>query len=481
MIGFLPEIYPDELFYSWIARYYCRTGYSAYIDAIEDIFQSRTVRPDIEFLTKINPAAIETVSSFISLHDLLMNHTLFPYYARFLPHARRARAYELMVRMEGDPHDLLAIPDNKRGQLRRLRYCPVCVEENREKYGETYWKRSHQLIGVDVCPIHGCYLKETNVVIAGKASPRLHIAEQVIGNIASRKCADSASLRLAEYMIQLFQQPLLLESTTPVGQFLNSKLEWTKYMSPRGDQRRMRLLLNDLHYFYGESAPEAWKVHKVLNGYCWTPVEVCQLALFLGITPEELSTMALPPKSQPEIIDEQIHALHDQGVKAPEIARRLGLSVNTVKPIAGRYRRHSYPRGHGLIAGRKSYDWEAIDTKLLPRVQEAIDQLCGDGVVRPRRVNVTAVKKMLHLPDGQLNKLPRCMALIQEHWESQPEYWAKEVVWAYGEVLRRGEQLNYKHIRDITNMRRRDFEACERYLELYTSADIATVIRKVVL
>jgi hypothetical protein len=386
-----------------------------------------------------------------------------------------------MVRMEGEPHNLLAIPDNKQGQLRYLRYCPVCVSENRRKYGEAYWQRSHQLIGVDVCPIHGCYLEETDVVIAGKASPRLYIADQVIDDATPRGCTDELALRLAEYLIQVFQQPIMLDSTTSVGQFLNSKLEWTKYVSPRGEQRRMHVLIDDLRIYYGNRMLEEWKIHNILNGYCWTPVEVCQLALFLGITPEELSTMTLPPKSQPEIIDEQIHSLHDQGMKAPEIARRLGLSANTVKPIAGRYKRSNYPRGHGLVAGRKAYDWDAIDAELLPRVQEATDQLRGDGVVRPRRVNATAVKKMLHLPDGQLNKLPRCMALVKRYQESQERYWASEVVWAYGEVLRRGDTMNYKHIRDLTNMRRIDFVACEQYLEQYTTADTATAIRAIVL
>ena len=27
MIGFIPELYPDELVYSWIARYHVRTGH----------------------------------------------------------------------------------------------------------------------------------------------------------------------------------------------------------------------------------------------------------------------------------------------------------------------------------------------------------------------------------------------------------------------------------------------------------------------
>ena len=30
MITFFPELYKDELFYSWISRYYQRSGYPAY-------------------------------------------------------------------------------------------------------------------------------------------------------------------------------------------------------------------------------------------------------------------------------------------------------------------------------------------------------------------------------------------------------------------------------------------------------------------
>jgi hypothetical protein len=35
-----------------------------------------------------------------------------------------------------------------------LRFCPSCVQEDREKFGECYWHRLHQVPGVEVCPIH---------------------------------------------------------------------------------------------------------------------------------------------------------------------------------------------------------------------------------------------------------------------------------------------------------------------------------------
>ena len=110
MIGFLPEIYPDELVYSWLARYYCRTGYAAYIDAIVDFYEKKEIIMDVEPMEK-----------------LLLDHTMFPYYGRFLNVERRKGAFASMIQQEGDAHNLLAIPVNREGGIRYVRYCPVCV------------------------------------------------------------------------------------------------------------------------------------------------------------------------------------------------------------------------------------------------------------------------------------------------------------------------------------------------------------------
>lgn len=53
MIGFMPEIYTDELLYSMFARYYERSGYMAYIFAAEDLFQNKNERPDVEFINRL--------------------------------------------------------------------------------------------------------------------------------------------------------------------------------------------------------------------------------------------------------------------------------------------------------------------------------------------------------------------------------------------------------------------------------------------
>lgn len=480
MIDFLPPIYPDELVYSWIARWYVRSGYSAYSDVIAMFFDKRTIRPDVEFLNHLSIDALTQVEKVISIESLLLKHTIFPHYGRFLPPERLRRAWDAMRKLEGDPHNLLAIPTRING-TRYLRYCPCCVAEDRDKYGETYWHRAHQLVGVDICPIHGCYLIDTPVIIAGKASPRLYVADMECPDAEPSYCPDALQVQVARYVQTVMQQPVTLDHQASIGRFLHSKLEWGQYVSARGQQRNMRQLISDLYDYYGDNAPDDWKIHKILNGYYYQPVEICQLAIFLDISPQELCRMELPEKSQPEIIDEKIHALHNQGLKSPAIARQLGLSTDVVKRIAGNYKISTYSKAKGGKPGRRAEDWERMDAELLSEVEAAIDELHGDGTERPRRVNITSVQKLLALPDKTLDHLQNCRELVVRHQESQAEYWAREVVWAYNRLLSQGDELTYTHLRSLTNMRRPDFLACSVHLGKYTDADTAEAIKRIVL
>jgi len=50
MIAYFPTAYDDELLYSQLARFYTASGYMAYTYAAEELFLSKTVRPDMEFV-----------------------------------------------------------------------------------------------------------------------------------------------------------------------------------------------------------------------------------------------------------------------------------------------------------------------------------------------------------------------------------------------------------------------------------------------
>lgn len=92
MISFFPNAYPDELLYSQLSRYYAKSGYLAYICAAEDLYQQKTIRPNMEFINALTPEAVAMVTKNMPMDSVIQRHTMFPYYGRFLPVERRQKA-----------------------------------------------------------------------------------------------------------------------------------------------------------------------------------------------------------------------------------------------------------------------------------------------------------------------------------------------------------------------------------------------------
>lgn len=483
MIAYFPAAYDDELLYSQLARYYTKTGYLAYTYAAEELFLSKTVRPDIDFVNAYTPAAVEAITRNTPMEQIIEKHTMFPYYGRFLPLERRWRAFEALVSMQGNYHNLLPIPNRKGGSERYLRYCPMCAAHDREQHGEAYWHRVHQMIGIPVCPIHKCYLMDSSVIISGKAPPSLKTAEEMIPSAEIPVFSDNEiEIRVAAYMAAVFQADVDMEFSVTAGAFLHSKMANTKYRSVRGEQRNMALFHADFTEYYSGLTDnwftELWQIQKVLTDDRINFFEICLMALFLNIPTDELIHMTLPGKSQQELFDEEVYRLHEQGLKYPAIAKALNASYVTVKAIGERrYGTYHQPPKKPLKSGAKPQNWQRIDADTLPLVIEAIKQLQGDGCSRPKRVTVFAVEKMLNLSSKKISLyLPKCLAEIRKYEESQQQYWAREVVWALRQTMAAGSAVTWRRVRELTNMRRKDYEACLPYICDYADDELEEVM-----
>lgn len=131
-----------------------------------------------------------------------------------------------------------------------------------------------------------------------------------------------------------------------------------------------------------------------------------------------------------------------------------------------------------LKTATKPHNWNRIDENTLPLVKAAIFQLQGDGTTRPKKITVFAVEKILHLASKRISlHLPKCLAEIERHAESQEQYWAREVVWATRHIKDTNDVLTWRKVRDLTNMRRRDFEACLPYISDYADSKFTERIR----
>lgn len=393
MIGFMPSIYKDELVYSWFARYYAHSGHPAYVFAIEDLLERKNTRPDVEFINHLNPDARKIITKMIPMEELVLYHTMFPYY-RFIENIRLNNALKSMAESGEDAHYLLPVPKNRVGEQHHyIKYCPVCVAEAREAYGEAYFTRSANIRNVDICAKHKCKLKNTNIERSGKQSARLYVAEVEIRDIEPEFVKDGLELQFAQYLTDVFQKTIEMDNTVGIGEFLNSKLEGTKYLSVRGKMRNVTLLFNDFIGFYKELTNQGItklnQMQKIFTGYKWNFYEICQIAFFLEISSDELVNPRLPERSQTELFNEKVARLYDAGLGCHRIAREMGCSpstaknANKVKPKA----EHDYSVRKGI----KREDWEKMDEEMLQQVRDTCEQIYYNQGGRLGHVTVNAV------------------------------------------------------------------------------------------
>jgi len=530
MITYFPELYPDELLYSVFARYNVHTGSLLYRGVAEELFMNARAKPDLLFVNELQSEVIEILERQKPFHDIVMEHTMYPYYARFIDWVRQEKAYNAIINMQGGYHDLLPMPKQKDGQDKCLRFCPICTRENREEYGEAYWHRKHQIAGIDLCYKHGCYLVDSKA----KRVPTFFDAESCIGYVIQDvSFGTDRQKAFTEYVAELLDYEWIADNQVPIGKYLNHRLAGTKYVSKRGQQRHLELLYTDINDFYGGDIFKDYQLSKILEGYRQNPLDICLVAYFLGVRIDELLCPVMNDMLPEQRFDNMVADMVGAGTGINQTARELNCSSRTVRLACERlgieskgskpkqsnqvqikeYRRFwlqlkgDYPdksytglcqieeyrpklqwlrrndkvwTDNHMFAGKPKYkrrqDWNQMDIDMLPLVNKAIEQLKGQGGERPRRITITAINGILGLPDKRLDLLPRCKEKVMQNLQTHKQYWAIELEWAVETLLNEGKEINYKQIRNLTNMRRRYIEDCYPLILKMTESTIKEVI-----
>lgn len=158
MLSFFPFPYPDELWYSVIARYHTHSGALSWQATMEALFGDVRDTDVGSFFPNgsIHKILEQLPSGFLSAQEVALQHTLLPFLMRFQPADRKAAIMEAFLNGEDmRPRYLRATRDIK---PRSLRYCPICLQEDTQTYGEPYWHREHQIGLMPLCPRHRCRL-----------------------------------------------------------------------------------------------------------------------------------------------------------------------------------------------------------------------------------------------------------------------------------------------------------------------------------
>lgn len=166
-LQYFPEPYSDECLYSIFCRYFVRSAETSHLNIRNELFGSGIKLA----LSVYVPRGIHALDSQIFREGgltprmLAQKHTMYQYMSIFY-------SPDIIAAMEKyiDTGEI----DNtiKKGQGSKIRcvkkeflsFCPECVKADIQTYGETYWRRLHQIQGVLYCPEH--HVKIQNSVIS---------------------------------------------------------------------------------------------------------------------------------------------------------------------------------------------------------------------------------------------------------------------------------------------------------------------------
>jgi hypothetical protein len=147
---------PDETVFSLLCRFHLVSAQGSFKANTLKMMGINASRPSNE-LPSFLPAFSK--ASGISINQLIHKFTSVHYYEPFVSKT----SFQALVSglTNGNTSSLqskLGMVANRMMQGQSLKFCPQCAAEDIEKYGITYWRVTHQLVGATVCSEHHCQL-----------------------------------------------------------------------------------------------------------------------------------------------------------------------------------------------------------------------------------------------------------------------------------------------------------------------------------
>jgi hypothetical protein len=272
-LGCFPDPYPDELLYSVEARFYDRMQFPNASTVSYEFFGEKKIAEAVDLPNRIDRlvAALPPNNRY-SAHEFIYKHTFFPLYAPFLPLERAQRVCDEMKGTNVNQLNKYVGVYKCVSSPRVLRFCPACAEEDRSNFGETYWHRRHQVVGIEICLHHSVYL-ELSTVSRPKDLAKFLSAERSISPMAPHllNSADphhSTALKLAhdvEWLLQYDEPPIGLAVIR--SRYYNLMLE--RGYATLGGPIRTSKLINDFENFYSPELLERLQSPISSDSMCW--------------------------------------------------------------------------------------------------------------------------------------------------------------------------------------------------------------------
>lgn len=167
MLTYFPTAYPGEWWYSILCRYHVKSGHTKQQTTVQELFgKPRVALGSVFPNSTIHQVCSQLASELFPAREMIIQHTLFPFYMRC--QSFKAKEEMLSKLCRGEQATITSIRKFAETATWRPRYCPCCAAEERDRLGEAYWHVAHQIPLMSHCPIHGCHLIPMNELPMGQ-------------------------------------------------------------------------------------------------------------------------------------------------------------------------------------------------------------------------------------------------------------------------------------------------------------------------
>lgn len=272
----LPLPYPDELLYSVVTRHHLRMSNTSPKWTLREVFGTENVIPTVDLPSHIEDLSERSQLLGISSDQWIDEHTLFAFYAPFLPSERCRRLRQMMKSKDGAGiHTLTGITASTVDRTSELKFCPICYEEDITSYGEPYWHRTLQATGVMTCPKHGVVLHRMVDSVADRhgltvlpIARSLFQSEPVLMNPSEKVLLRLHEIALdVQLLIGMGQSYELYD----LRESLLYKLSEQGWLTP-ATRIRQRELAEQFTVYYGKELLEVLGCMIIGNDYSWLTV-----------------------------------------------------------------------------------------------------------------------------------------------------------------------------------------------------------------
>ena len=433
MITYLPDFLPDELFYSYVARYHYESGNISMRQTQSQLYSKIRNYFDISFIGDINDEFYYSIRNKKKYEDIILENTLLPFYLFFENHTFKENIYRKMIYRNTKVEGYLRIGSKYDV---KLKYCPLCVKEDKNKYGFSYWHRIHQIPMIDACPIHFCNLIQSDLSISRNRVYQLIPLEIIPNKKIEAIPSSKLTAKISSYINSIIRY--FSFEDIDVGNIFKKKINEMEYYKKSS-------ILNDINKYYGEV--RHFTESEISNTICGNnsnTVLIIYIAIYLNISPEDLV------------------------INGTEIN---SMSINTNLKIANKN------------TGTK---YSEMDEKYYYIVKSIVKNwYISQRGKYPQRLTFSSIARAINVTNVTFMRLPKSYGLVRDNIESYEIFLARKIIWAFLNLESTQTPINKSRINQLSKNfdndkvlksipyieKLRDVNTAQKIKELYNSKE----------